>query len=180
MFGTSKKEKKNQDKTVKKEHQQKEEEVETKEGDTFCTDELASVKDQLVRIGADFQNYKKRVEKDKAQWGHFIQSDFFNYLLPIIDDFDRALEQSQKEESSSNLKEWVKGFKLIHKSLYDFLKKQNVEPIEQVTTFDPELHEALVQVDSDEHESGAIVEVMQRGFLLNGKVLRPAKVSVAK
>lgn len=179
MFGSSKEEKDLNKETVQKDEQQQEEQVDAT-GENFCTDELASVKDQLVRLGADFQNYKKRTEKDKANWGHLIQADLFNELLPIIDDFDRALDQAQKEEKTEEFTEWLKGFSLIHKSLYDFLKKQKVEPIEEVTTFDPELHEALVQVDSDEHESGAIVDVMQRGFLLNGKVIRPAKVSVAK
>lgn len=145
-----------------------------------CQSELGSVKDQLVRLGADFQNFKKRTEKDRQNWSFAIEADLFEGLLAIVDDFDRALAEAQKEGVSDSLAQWLAGFELIHKALYDYLKNKKVVPIDQVKTFDPELHEALVQVDSKEHESGEIVQVLQKGFLLNSKVLRPAKVSVAK
>ncbi|MCF7900282.1 nucleotide exchange factor GrpE [Candidatus Babeliales bacterium] len=145
-----------------------------------CLAELAHTKDQLVRLGADFQNYKKRVEKDRSQWMHMIQSDLMVDLLPIIDDFDRALDEADKKEVDESVAQWMQGFKMIHKAFYDYLKKQDIAPIEQVTTFDPELHEALMHVESENHQEGDIVQVLQRGFTLKGKVIRPAKVSVCK
>jgi len=145
----------------------------------LCEQELAQVKDTLVRLGADFQNYKKRVEKDRSHWAHMIQSEMILDLLPVIDNFDRALEEAQKEESAEDAK-WLEGINMIHKAFYDYLKKQDVAVIEQMQTFDPELHEALMQVESEGHQEGDIVQVLQRGFTLKGKVIRPAKVSVCK
>ena len=145
----------------------------------LCEQELAQVKDTLVRLGADFQNYKKRVEKDRSHWAHMIQSEMILDLLPVIDNFDRALEEAQKEESAEDAK-WLEGINMIHKAFYDYLKKQDVAVIEQMQTFDPELHEALMQVESEDHNDGDIVQVLQRGFTLKGKVIRPAKVSVCK
>lgn len=171
-----------QDKTASSEEQINKnlEQPEEEQKVDSCQSELAAVKDQLVRLGADFQNYKRRTEKDRSLWSHSIQADVFTELLPVVDDFDRALAEAQKGQVNDEFAQWLSGFEMIHKALYDYLKKHQVEPIEQNTTFDPELHEALLQVDSKEHTSGDIVQVMQKGFTLQKKVLRPAKVSVAK
>jgi len=155
------------------------EQEKTVEEDT-CKSELLAVKEQLVRLGADFQNYRKRIEKDRSEWSQSAQAQIILDLFPLIDDFDRAISEAQKEGINPEFGQWIAGFELMHKAFYEFLKNKNVEEIDQIKEFDPELHEALMQVESDEHESGQIVQVMQRGFLLNGKVLRPAKVSVAK
>ncbi len=145
-----------------------------------CEKELANVKEQLVRLGADFQNYKRRAEKDRQELADIVQSRVFLALLPIVDNFDRALEQAQKENVSPELTQWLSGFQMIHKELYECLKKHDVTPLEDSTIFNPEHHEALMHVDSADHESGNVVHVLQKGFTLKGKVLRPAKVSVAK
>ena len=100
-------------------------------------------------------------------------------LLPVIDDFDRALEEAEKENVDESA-QWLEGVKMIHKAFYEYLKKQDVAEIEQMQTFDPELHEALMQVESEDHKEGDIVQVLQRGFTLKEKVIRPAKVSVCK
>lgn len=168
---------------MEKKENQPEIEVENKDqiaDQEGCASELTSVKEQLVRLGADFQNYKKRTEKDRAEWSSSAQAAVLLELLPLVDDFDRALSEAQKEGVNPEFAQWLAGFELIHKALYELLKNRKVEPIDQITTFDPELHEALMQVESEEHESGQIVQIMQRGFTFNGKVLRPAKVSVAK
>ena len=150
------------------------------ENHDMCQAELASTKDQLVRIGADFQNFKKRTERDRITWSQTLTADIFLELLPVVDNFDRALEQARKTENNPELAAWIAGFELIYKSLNDFLKKNRVEPIEQMNTFDPNLHEALMQVDDATKESGTIIQVFERGFMLDGKILRPAKVSVSK
>lgn len=145
-----------------------------------CQEEMAQTKDQFTRLGADFQNYKRRMEKDRQSWTHSIQASLLHDILSVVNDFDRAMEQAKSQHTNENLAQWLVGFELIRKSLDEFLKRNNVEPIEQMSTFDPELHEALMHVDSPDHASGAIVQVLERGFLLNGVVLKPAKVSVAK
>jgi len=143
-------------------------------------EKINSLQEQLARLTADFQNYKKRTEKDQLLWTDRARSDVFSALLPSIDNFDRALLDAQKNEQSDSFKEWITGFALISKSLYEMLAAQKVTPIEQITVFDPHLHEAVVQVESADHESGAIVEVLQKGFMFKDTVLRTAKVTVAK
>ncbi|MFS8506539.1 MAG: nucleotide exchange factor GrpE [Candidatus Babeliales bacterium] len=151
-----------------------------KEQSDACQVELTAIKEQLVRLGADFQNYKKRIERDKSEWYQTAQSQLLLDLLPIIDDFDRAMQESKKGDVSPELVQWIAGFELIYKGLTELLKQRSVVEIDQVKTFDPQLHEALMQVDSPGHKTDEIVQVLQRGFMFNGKVLRPAKVSVAK
>lgn len=144
-----------------------------------CMFELSNTKDQLVRLGADFQNYKRRIEQDQVRWNFVAKSSVIKDLLSCVDDFDRALSAG-KEAQDAQVAQWVLGFELIQKRLYDMLKQHKVERITQVTTFDPELHEAVMQVESSDHTQGAIVQVLEQGFTFEGKVLRPAKVSVAQ
>jgi|GEM_PF-1317518 len=145
-----------------------------------CTQELTAVKEQLVRLGADFQNYKKRMEKEREEWADVVQSRVFVDLLPVVDNFDRAIVEAEKEGISPELAQWLSGFELIHKELSEFLKKNKITTIEAGNAFDPELHEALMHVDSADYASGSVVQILQKGYILRGKVLRPAKVSVAR
>ena len=142
--------------------------------------EDSAAKDQLARLTADFQNYKKRVEKDRSLWIDRSRMEVLLPLLAVVDDFDRALQGAQNNDDQTAFTEWVKGFEMIRKSLYDVLSQQKVVVIEQIKTFDPTIHEAVMQVESDDHESGEIVQVMQSGFMYKNQVLRTAKVSVAK
>ncbi|BDC34669.1 hypothetical protein Noda2021_06270 [Candidatus Dependentiae bacterium Noda2021] len=146
---------------------------------TQCQQELEDWKGRALRLSADFDNYQRRNEKEKASWMHIAQSNVFTDLLSIIDDFDRAVDQLSKN-AHHEIKAQLDGFVLIQKNLYKVLEKYGVKEITQMTTFDPEIHEGLVQVDSPDHESGAIVGVLQKGFTFKNSVLRPAKVSVAK
>lgn len=142
--------------------------------------QLPDLKDSYVRLNADFENYKRRVAKDQVTWVAAGQAHLLNDLLQIVDDFDRALAEYEKEGHSENLDSWLQGFELIRKSLYKFLEKNQVKEIDPLKEFDPELHEAISQIESKDHESGQIVEVVQRGFMFKNEVLRPAKVIVAK
>ena len=135
---------------------------------------------QLARLTADFQNYKKRVEKDRSLWMDRSCMDVLLPLLAVVDDFDRALQDAQKNDDQETFQNWIKGFEMIRKALYDFLAQQKVKVIEQVQTFDPELHEAIMQVESADHKSEDVVQVMQTGYMYKDQVLRTAKVSVAK
>lgn len=141
-----------------------------------CEQVAAEWKDKYLHVAADFQNYKKRLEKDRAHLSKVIKADLLLEILNIVDNFDRALEMKQQE----SMQEWMRGFEMIAKELYKFLEKQGVSEIETTSTFNPELHEAVMQVEADDHQPGDIVEVLQKGYLLNGDVLRPAKVSVAQ
>ena len=145
-----------------------------------CRQELRDLKERFVRVSADLQNYSKRVEKEKAQWIKIAQSELLLDLLSVVDDFDRALQETKKEEVSKELSVFVDGVEMIHKSFYKFLNKNDVKEISEIKIFNPILHEAISQIDSPDHKSGEIIEILQKGFMLKDKVLRPAKVVVAK
>lgn len=140
--------------------------------------ELQAVKDQFSRLTADFQNYKRRVDTERLHIIDASKKDLLLGLLSIVDNFDRALDEA-KNHSNEQLATWVTGFELIHKALYDYLASYKVTPITQVTLFDPHLHEAVMQVQDDAHQSGDIVKVFEKGFMYKDAVLRTAKVSVA-
>ncbi len=144
-----------------------------------CFDELALLKEKFVRLGADFQNYKKRAEKDRAELIERSRGDLLVGFLQIGDNFDRALEEA-RHVNNEQLNEWLKGFELINKVFNDFLKEQGVEPIVQNQVFDPTVHEAIAQLESSDHQSGHIIDLFEKGFMYRGKVLRTAKVTVAK
>jgi len=145
-----------------------------------CKIEVAELKDKFVRLNADCENFKKRMLEQQKLWVGTAQAEIFSDLLTIVDNFERALAEHKKQEKTSERKVWIEGFTLIYQSLITLLHKSGVEEIIEHGTFNPVYHEALVQVDSPDHESGAIVEIMQKGYSFKGKVLRPAKVSVAK
>jgi len=164
--------------SYEKEHNQKEQ-IDA-EQEHVQTEECALIKENFIRLTADFQNFKRRVEKDREQWSYLAQADVVIAFLPIVDNFERALVEAKKNQESSDFAQWITGFELIYKSLQTTLEKMGVTPIKENSTFNPELHEALVTVPSEEHNEGDIVEVMQQGFMFKGKVLRPSKVSVAQ
>jgi Molecular chaperone GrpE (heat shock protein) len=145
-----------------------------------CAQEVADLKETCKRVAADFENFKKRVERDRVAWTNSAQAAVLRDLLPAVDDFDRAIVEYQKEGHELEAASWISGFELIRKALNKFLQAYGVTAIEELEHFDPEFHEAIAQVDSPTHESGAIVDVVQKGYMLNGRVLRPARVTVAK
>lgn len=144
-----------------------------------CTQEVTTVKETCQRIAADFENFKRRVERDRASWTHSAQAEVLRDLLPVVDDFDRALQDYQKTGQPGH-EAWIAGFDLIMKAFNKFLQTYGVTPLQELTHFDPEFHEAIAQVDSPTHESGTIVDVVQKGYMFNGRVLRVARVTVAK
>tara|TARA_Y100000588_G_C14280020_1_gene936575 strand:+ start:4342 stop:4848 length:507 start_codon:yes stop_codon:yes gene_type:complete len=158
-------------------HNQEEEsnlEVETPEQeqpDNGVQAEVTIWKDQCKRISAEFENFKKRTQRDQARWSEVTKENVLKDLLPFVDDFERALSQESSEHA---------GITMLHQSLLKLLEKNNIKPMVDYQNFDPEFHEAVMQVDSSEHESGYIVEVFRKGFMIQDRVLRPAQVSVAK
>lgn len=148
--------------------------------DCLSCKDFSAIKDSYIRLNADFENFKRRVQKDQINWVSAGQAKILLDMLPVVDDFDRALAEHEKEGHSEQLDSWLQGFELIRKSLYKFLESNGVKKIEQVQTFDPELHEAVTQIEVAGKNSGEIVDVIQQGFMFNDTVLRPAKVVVAK
>jgi molecular chaperone GrpE len=140
--------------------------------------EAAANYDKYVRAVAELDNYKKRAAKEKSDILKYGKEEVVKDLLPFIDSLDRALEQA---ESCTDVNSFKEGFKLIQDQLFTCLKKHGVEVIEcSGKDFDPNFHEAMMQVESKDHEANKVVCEFQRGYLLNGRLLRPSKVSVCK
>jgi molecular chaperone GrpE len=136
--------------------------------------EKADLNDRLLRSQAEFQNFRKRVERERVELFEYASTEAVRALLPILDDFERGL----KVESAD--REYASGMELIYQRLYDSLKKLGLEPI--VSTgqpFDPNIHHAIDMVETEEAPDHTILEEFQRGYNFKGRLLRPAMVKVA-
>jgi len=145
-----------------------------------CQQELQQWKDQCLRTAADFENFKKRTEREKIAWIASTQAGILQDILVVADNVERALAELHKRPVNEEIQPWVTGFELVNKAVAKLLEKYEVQEIKDHDLFDPQFHEAIMHVDSSEHISGAVVQVLQKGYLFKGNVLRPAKVSVAK
>lgn len=134
---------------------------------------------QFLRVSADFANYKRRIEKERLEWMQTAQASVIQKMLPIADDLERALAHAQSQ-TAQEMNALIDGFVLIQKNLKKVLEEQGVQEINTSGAFDPEFHEALVSVQTEDKQAGDIVDVLRKGYLLKGKVLRHAQVSVAK
>lgn len=154
----------------------------TSEQDTMhdTAKELAELQDKFVRVSADLANFQLRVVKERALWVAQAQAEVFKKVITIVDDFDRALHEHQKSSDAASCQSWLAGFELIGKRLAKMLIDSGVREIDCSIPFDPHYHEAIVHVTVPEKKSGDIVEVLQKGYLFNDVVLRPARVSVAQ
>lgn len=140
--------------------------------------ELETMKATNLRMQAEFQNFKKRVEKEKADIYKFANEKLVIELLGVMDNVDRAIGSMDTSESNKNV---VDGVQMIHNTLEDFLKKHQVQVIEAVgTPFDPQKHHAVMTEANEDHPSETVIEEFQRGYELNGKVIRPAMVKVSE
>ena len=156
--------------------------VETEEGKltavTAERDQLAADKadlmDRLLRAQAEFANARSRHERERSNFLQFAAMDLVRDILPVLDDFERALAHETTD------REYAKGVELIYQRLFETLKKMGLEPIETVgKRFDPNLHEAVQREHTEETEDQAILAEFQRGYNFKGKLLRPAWVKVA-
>jgi len=149
-----------------KENGETEEEV--KEEGKEDTEEL-----RYLRLMADFQNYKKRVEKEKRDLYSYANEKLMNELLAVVDNFERALDHDADEG-------FKEGIEMIFKQLQDVLEKSGLAEIPALgEEFDPNVHSAVMTEETEEYESGKVSGVMQKGYTLNGKVIRPSMVKVA-
>jgi molecular chaperone GrpE len=136
--------------------------------------EKADLHDRMLRARAEFDNARRRAERERSEYIQFAAMDLVRDVLPILDDFERAL----KVETGD--REYAKGVELIYSRMADTLRKMGLEPIETAgKLFDPNLHQAVERVQSDEAEDQAILGEFQRGYYFKGKLLRPAMVKVA-
>ena len=128
----------------------------------------------LNRVAAEFENYRKRVLRDQESLVARAHERLVKELLPVLDDLERALAAAEEHEEA----QLEEGVRLVHRSLVDALQKEGLAEIETDGKFDPHVHEALLSQPDDEKESGAILDVMQKGYRLGDRVLRPARVIV--
>ncbi|MBU4343363.1 MAG: nucleotide exchange factor GrpE [Candidatus Omnitrophica bacterium] len=134
--------------------------------------------DKLLRIQAEFDNYKKRLEKEKIEFIKFANSDIILEMLKILDDFERAVEAGKSKHDFDIL---YKGVEMIWNDLKEFLKQKGLKEIEaKGKPFNPHEHEAMMQEERDDEPEGHVVEELQKGYTLNGRVIRPVKVKVSK
>ena len=145
-----------------------------------CTKQLLVWKEKYAHAWADFDNFKRRSEKERSLLAQMGQVDLLKKLLPLVDDMERAFDDQQRYEFPQEVHAWLVGFSMIRSSLHKFLSDVGVHEMDVTTMFDPERHEAIMTVASDKQESGNIVAVLQKGYLYKDTVLRPAKVSVAE
>jgi molecular chaperone GrpE len=161
----------------KKEHKDKEiEELKNKLEEK--EKEAKGVYDRLLRLAADLENYKKRAAKEKEEWTKFANEDLIKAFLPFIDNLERAVNHAEKVVDTGVM---IEGVRLIIQQILQTLNKFGLSPFESVgKPFDPSIHEAMLVVESNQHESNQVVEEFQRGYFLNDRLLRPATVSVSK
>jgi molecular chaperone GrpE len=134
-------------------------------------------RDRWLRKTAEFDNYRKRIERERREQGDQAVVDLLRELLAVVDDFDLALTVDSGEGAAT----YRKGVELIHAKLHDLLKKYGVRPIDALgADFDPNVHQAVSHEHSPGHRDGEVIDELRRGYMINDRLLRPAMVKVAK
>ncbi len=138
---------------------------------------IAELTDDLKRLQAEFDNFKKRIEKDLAERTKLANQRLIFDLLPVLDSFDKAIEDAGQNKNYEQLREGLKG---LHKQFLRILEKEGLKEVRTDGKFDPFVHEAMMREVSENADDGKILEVFQRGYILGNKTIRTAKVKVAK
>ena len=139
--------------------------------------ERDALQDRLLRTAAEFDNFRRRVERERRETIEFAAADTLADILPIIDNLERALHAPVGPDGEG----LRKGVELIHRQMLDLLRKRGAKPIETVgTDFDPNVHEAVAYEPSESHRDGEVMAELQRGYTIGNRLLRPAMVKVAK
>lgn len=134
----------------------------------------AETEDKLLRLRADFENFRRRTRQEKEELGNSVEAEFVKNLLPLIDNFERAMAAD-----TTDVETFKKGMIMIQKQLMDALKNKGLEPIEtKDAKFDPNFHQAVMRVENPDLEDDTIAMEMQKGYMVKGKVIRPAMVQV--
>ena len=138
--------------------------------------ERDGLQERLLRQAAEFDNYRKRIDRERKDTSQYAAVEVLQELLPIVDDFERALRID-----AAGAESYRQGLEIIHRALMEMLRKRGVTPIEAVgTLFDPQVHQAVAYEDDPERRDGEVTEEFARGYRLGDKLLRPAMVKVAK
>jgi molecular chaperone GrpE len=137
--------------------------------------ERDTLQDRLLRTAAEFDNYRKRMDRERRELSEYAASDVLSEVLPIVDNLERALQAAATDDPLR------KGVELIHKQMLDLLRKRGVRPIDAAgQMFDPNFHNAVIHEASSEHAEGQVIQELQRGYMIGERLLRPAMVKVAK
>jgi molecular chaperone GrpE len=140
--------------------------------------EVKEIHDRMLRLAADFENYRKRAAREKEDMAKFSCEEVIKSVLPFVDNLERAVDHSEKAKDVESL---VEGAKLTIQQLLQTLNKFGLSPIESMgKPFDPAFHEAVMVVATDEHQPNHVVEEFRKGYLLHDRLIRPASVSVSK
>lgn len=143
------------------------------ERDQLAT-EKAELQDRFLRRQAEFENYRRRVDREKSDFLQYASSEAVTAMLPILDDFERALKQETSD------RDYQRGMELIYQRFLEALKKLGLEPITSVgQPFDPYIHQAIERVETEDSEDQTVLDEFQRGYNFKGRLLRPAMVRVA-
>ena len=150
-----------------------------KEEHQKLVDELKEHKDKYVRLYADFENARKRMDREKLDFVRYANQGLISEFLGILDDLERSVEAAQAKHEDYSA--FLKGIEMVMAHIYDLLRKNDVKPIEaKGKMFDPNCHEALMQEETDEVEEGTVVDEFQKGYMIGDKVIRTNKVKIAK
>ena len=139
--------------------------------------EKDALQDRLLRTAAEFDNYRKRIERDRKDQAEAALADALEDLLPIIDDLERALQAPAGDDAAP----YRKGVELIYRQMTELLRKRGVKPIKAVgTDFDPRYHQSIAHEVSGNHREGEVTEEVRKGYMLGDRLLRPSMVKVAR
>ena len=141
-------------------------------------EQLATEKDRVLRLSAEFENYKKRKQRESDEFKKFANETIFKQLLTVVDNLERAISSTPKNSNEDGL---VEGVKLTHKEIIKLFETFNVKPVEaENQLFDPNFHQAVTQEETDEFPENTVSKVLQKGYLLHDRLIRPAMVVVSK
>jgi molecular chaperone GrpE len=154
----------------------------TETPDAALRRERDDLQDRLLRSAAEFDNYRKRTERERREWTEAVTADVFRDLLPVVDDFDRALAAPVDPQAGPDaVARYRDGVDLIRRQMLEVLRRNGVEPIEALgRDFDPEWHEAVATEPANGRRDGEITDEIRRGYRIGTRLLRPAMVKVAK
>ena len=139
-------------------------------------EELEHMREMYLRKLAEFDNYRKRTDKEREEFRRVAAEGIVRELLPVVDNFDRALTHAEEADP----KVFLEGIQMIARQMWELLQREGLEPIDPVgSSFDPEQHEAVQTVEDSEHEPGTVVSVFSKGYSFGGRLMRPAMVVVA-
>ena len=141
-------------------------------------DKIKQLEDQMLRLRADFENTKKRLERDKIEAIKFANERLLGEILPIVDHMDRAMDSLAGGHDPAKVKD---GLKIAQVELHEILESHGVQVVKSLgEEFNPQFHEAVGVIESPEAKDGTVLEEVQRGYLLNGRLIRPSRVKIAQ